>query len=451
MEQQKIHSADKTLVVGLGISGMSVVRFLNEKGVSLAVTDSRDIPPGIETLKQDYPDVARFVGGFDERAFASAQRIVVSPGVALTEPCLLEAIDNGVSVIGDVELFAQHVDAPVIAITGSNGKSTVTTLVGEMAKACGINVGVGGNIGRPALDLLDKGYELYVLELSSFQLETIESLKPQAAVVLNISEDHMDRYRGLDDYAEAKARIYHNAMNEVVNLDDERVVNMVNPLGQVGFTLNEPHEENEFGICNHEGQRWLCRGNDRLIAADELLVPGDHNIANALAALALGQAAGLAMEGMLNALRRYAGLPHRTQYVAEFGGVKFFNDSKATNAGACIAALNGMDRGDGSKSIVILGGDCKDADFSMLEPVVEATCRAVVLIGRDADEINRHLTGQVPVLKATDLRDAVQKSLSQALEGDRVLLSPACASFDMFRGFEDRGEKFIKVVQELLR
>ena len=451
MTTGQVQFEGKTLVVGLGATGMSVVRFLAVRGEALAVTDTRDIPPGLETLKNDYPDVARFTGGFDERAFASADRLIVSPGIALNEPLIQQAIQRGIPVIGDIELFAQYVDAPVIAITGSNGKTTVTTLLGEMARQSGHNVGVGGNIGTPALDLLDQEHDLYVLELSSFQLESLSSLRPLTATVLNISEDHMDRYAGLDEYAEAKARIFHGAESVVLNLDDAHVMRMA-PAGKpVFFTLSEPGADNEFGVCHQQGHQWLCHGEEQLCAADELLIAGRHNVANALAALALGDAAGLSMDAMLVALKRFAGLPHRTQFVAEIGGVKFYNDSKATNVGACTAALRGLDQQAGTKTVVILGGDCKGADFSSLTEVVRDTCRAVVLIGRDAQAIEQHLPEDVQAVAAVDMAAAVGQAQQLAKPGDRVLLSPACASFDMFKNFEDRGEQFVLAVKGLMQ
>ena len=451
MENTKQQFAGKTLIVGLGVTGMSVVRFLAARGESVAVTDTRDIPPGLDELKENYPDVARFLGGFDERAFVSADRLVVSPGVPLSEHCITQAIEKGIPVIGDVELFAQYVDAPVVAITGSNGKTTVTTLLGNMAVESGANVGVGGNIGTPVLDLLNKGHELYVLELSSFQLETIESLRPVASVVLNLSEDHMDRYQGLEDYARAKSRIYHNAETEVVNLDDEQVMKMANPLRQIGFTTGRVASDEEFGTCDVEGQTWLCHGPEQLCPVDSLLISGKHNIANALAALALGKAAGLDTAKMISALQRFGGLPHRTQYVAEIGGVRFYNDSKATNVGACKAALYGLHKEDGSKAVVILGGDCKGADFSELGDVLAETCRGVVLIGRDADEIRHIVPAGIKSVSATDMPDAVSHAAELAMPGDMVLLSPACASFDMYKGYEHRGDVFMEAVRGLQR
>ena len=441
--------AGKTLVVGLGKTGMSVVRFLSAKGESVAVTDSRDIPPGLDELKEHYPDVARFLGSFDEKAFLSADRLIVSPGLSLKDPLIQQVIEKGIPVYGDIELFAQYVDAPVIAITGSNGKTTVTTLVGEMARAAGFDVGVGGNIGTPALDLLDCGHDLFVLELSSFQLETLSTLKPLSAAVLNVSEDHMDRYASLEEYANAKARIFDKAENKVINRDDQTVASMPVTANVIGFSLNEPARQTDFGLTNIDGHAWICQGSEALIKTDELLISGQHNVANVMAALALGVAAGFSMDSMLGVLKGFTGLPHRTQFIAEFNGIKFFNDSKATNVGSCIAALQGLHRYDESRSVVIMGGDCKGADFAELSNVLEMTCRGVVLIGRDADQIGAVIPPAVMVEKADDMRDAVSKAFAMAKQNDRILLSPACASFDMFTGFEERGHVFINAVSEM--
>lgn len=438
----------KNLVVGLGKTGLSVVRFLARKGLQVAVNDSRDVPPGLNELKSEFPDVARFTGGFNELAFKSANRLIVNPGISIREPAIAAAQADGVEVIGDIELFARFVDKPVIAITGSNGKTTVTTLVGEMARQAGIAVGVGGNIGTPALDLLDQGNELYVLELSSFQLETLYSLKPQAAVVLNVTEDHMDRYDNLQDYAAAKQAVYKGAQFAVINLDDETVVRMKTEGVRVGYTLSGNCQEGVFNLCEKNGQRYLSRGNEKLLPVDELMMPGRHNQSNALAALALGEAVGIPMQAMLNTLRSFSGLPHRTQYVGEVNQVRFYNDSKATNVGASIAALSGFDDGL-HKSVVILGGDCKQADFSALTNIVSQCCRGVVLMGRDAPEILEHLPKAMPLEHAVNIKHAVDLSLKLAEPGDRVLLSPACASFDMFNGFEDRGNQFMLAVREL--
>jgi UDP-N-acetylmuramoylalanine--D-glutamate ligase len=449
MMEQGIISG-KTLIVGLGATGLSCVRYLASQGVPLAVTDSREQPPGLDALRKEFPDTALFLGGFQAEVFEAASRLVVSPGVSLDEPLIQSAAERRIEIIGDVELFARVVNAPVVAITGSNGKSTVTSLLGEMAQLAGRRAAVGGNLGAPVLDLLDDEVELYVLELSSFQLESTRSLKSQAAVVLNISADHMDRYRDLNAYAATKASLYAGCEIMVINRDDPWVAAMAVP-GAVtfGFTLGQP-TGNDFGLCNVGGSKWMCVGDAPLMPVGELRIPGRHNVANALAALALGSAAGLPQNDMLTALRRFTGLPHRTQWISGKGGVQWYNDSKGTNVGATIAALEGLHPESGeSRSVLIAGGDCKDADFSTLAPVVEKTARAVVLIGRDAPRLESALAGRVALTHASSLEEAVELAAELARPGDRVLLSPACASFDMFRNFEARGEAFIQAVEAL--
>jgi UDP-N-acetylmuramoylalanine--D-glutamate ligase len=359
-------------------------------------------------------------------------------------------------VLGDIELFARALGrehsgtARVAAITGSNGKSTVTLLLGEMARAAGLRLAIGGNLGQPALELLAPEVELYVLELSSFQLETTHSLETAAAVVLNVSPDHMDRYASLDEYAATKARIYQGAATGIINRDDPRVAAMTGRAPRaLGFTLGEPAPE-DFGLRRRRGADWLCHGAQAQLPASELLIPGRHNLANALAALALGHALELPLEPMLESLRRFRGLPHRTQFVAERQGLRWYNDSKGTNVGATIAALDGMHSGQGnSRTVLIAGGDCKGADFSPLAPVVARTARAVILIGRDAPLLDAALQGHVRTVRAATLDEAIELAVQLGRTGDRVLLSPACASFDMFRDFEERGEAFTRAVEAI--
>ncbi len=443
-------AAGKTLIVGLGETGLSCARYLMRQGIPAAVTDSREQPPGLQRMREELPDLALFLGGFQPQVFAAAERIILSPGVALSEPLVAAALSRGVPVLGDIELFARAVKAPVLAITGSNGKSTVTSLVAAMAAGSGRRVAVGGNLGQPALDLLDEAAELYVLELSSFQLETTENLRPLAAVVLNVSPDHMDRYPDLAAYADAKASIYAGAQVAVVNRDDPLVAAMRPAAARViGFTL-EPPASGDYGLCEQAGQIWLRRGDQPLLAAAELLIPGRHNLANALAALALAEAAGLPLESCLQALRVFRGLPHRSQLVAEKAGVRWYNDSKGTNVGASIAALEGLHvAGEAPRTLLIAGGDGKGADFTPLRPVAARCARAVILIGRDAPLIDAALDGQVPLFRASDLTAAVRVAAEQARPGDRVLLSPACASFDMFRNYEERGDRFAAAVEAL--
>ena len=436
-----------TLVVGLGATGLSVVRHLKKQNREVVVVDSRQYPPGLEELKKNYPDVSVYTGSFDEALFQGANRLIVSPGVAVSEPVIQHAIEQGVEAIGDVELFAQLVNAPVIAITGSNGKSTVTTLVGEMAKTAGINVAIGGNIGVPVLELLESPADLYVLELSSFQLETLYSLKPVSAVVLNVSPDHMDRYDSYEQYIKVKQDIYRNCKVAVINRDDEQVKHMTTGHKMIsGFTLHEP-ASGDFGLRIFDQEVWLCKGGHKLIAVKDLKLGGSHNILDALAALALGEAANIPMDDMLHTLRQFSGLMHRTQWVAKINGVEWYNDSKGTNVGATLAAIDGLQVD--NRLILIAGGLAKDADFSPLKEAVKDKVRLVVLIGQDAPKIEQALENVVPVMYAKNMEEAVQISEGLAHVGDSVLLSPACASFDMFRGFEHRGEMFIKAVEGL--
>ena len=444
-------SHKRVLIVGLGKTGLSCARYLSAHGVEVAITDSRDNPPALNELQEAYPDIAVFAGGFNTAAFKRATCLIVSPGVSLHEPLIAEARVRGTEVVGDIELFARNVDAPVIAITGSNGKSTVTSLLGEMAKAAGLDVRVGGNIGVPALDLLHEPRpDLYVLELSSFQLETTESLNACAAAILNISEDHMDRYADLNDYTAAKAKVYYGTGTLVVNLDDKRVMATANLTRQgrnlSGFTTSTPKEK-QFGICNKDNEDYLCFGTERLIAVSELKIKGQHNIANALAALALGQEANIPLAAMLVALKEFSGLPHRSQWVAEKNGVSWYNDSKATNVGAAIAAINGIKA---NRIILIAGGQAKGQDFSPLKEVVKNKVKHLVLLGEDAELLNNELSDYTEVSFANDLSEAVKKANKIATAGDVVLLSPACASFDMYSGYEQRGDLFVAAVKEVL-
>jgi UDP-N-acetylmuramoylalanine--D-glutamate ligase len=443
-------TAEKTLVVGLGTTGLSCVRYLHAHGVVTAVTDTRTGPPGLAELRSEMPEVAAFLGGFEPEAFAAAERLVVSPGVPLNDPLILAAIARGIEVIGDIELFARAAQAPICAITGSNGKSTVTTLVGEMAHAAGCRVAVGGNLGVPALALLDASVELYVLELSSFQLETTSALRAHAAAVLNLSPDHMDRYQSLADYAAAKARILRDARTVILNRDDPLVEAMPRSGSvEVGFTLDEPARM-DFGLRLLDAEPWICRGVEPLMPAAEVRAPGRHNLANALAALALASASGLSMTVACDVLRRFEGLPHRSQLIAERAGVRWYDDSKGTNPGATVAALEGLvPEGSTGRAVLIAGGDGKGADFGPLGPAVKRAARAVVLIGRDADRIACVLDQDVVQVRAKSMEEAVARAATLALPGDLVLLSPACASFDMFQNYEHRGRAFAAAVRGL--
>ncbi|MES2820625.1 MAG: UDP-N-acetylmuramoyl-L-alanine--D-glutamate ligase [Pseudomonadota bacterium] len=437
------------IVVGLGKSGLSLVRFLTRQGVRFAVADSREQPPELDTLRDQFPEVEVRCGELDVEFLCRADVLYVSPGLALATPALQAAAARGVTLSGDIELFARHARAPIVAITGSNAKSTVTTLVGEMAQAAGKRVAVGGNLGTPALDLLDDAVELYVLELSSFQLETTDQLNAEVATCLNISEDHMDRYSGLPAYHQAKHRIFRGARQVVVNRQDALSRPLIGEqLPCWTFGLNKPDFKG-FGVIDADGERHLAFQFDALMPVRELKVRGAHNQANALAALALGHAVGLPFAPMLQALKAFTGLAHRCQWLGERAGVSYYDDSKATNVGAALAAIEGLGADIDGKLLLVAGGDGKGADFSALRAPVARYCRGVILLGRDAERLGAALGDAVPQVRVQTLDEAVQVAAALARTGDAVLLSPACASLDMFKNFEERGRLFAAAVQGL--
>lgn len=437
------------IVVGLGKSGMSLVRFLARQGVPFAVADTRANPPELATLREQYPQVEVRCGELDADFLCRAQELYVSPGLSLRTPALIEAAARGVRMSGDVDLFARHAKAPIVAITGSNAKSTVTTLVGDMAVAAGKRVAVGGNLGTPALDLLADDVELYVLELSSFQLETCERLNAAVATCLNVSEDHMDRYDGMADYHLAKHRIFRGAKQVVVNRADALSRPLIaDSVPCWTFGTDKP-DFKAFGLVEEGGEKWLAFQFEALLPVRELKIRGAHNQSNALAALALGHAVGLPFEPMLQTLREFAGLAHRCQWVGEHAGVNYYDDSKATNVGAALAAIEGLGADIDGKLVLLAGGDGKGADFSALREPVSKFCRAVVLLGRDAELVGAALGDDVTKVRVQTLDEAVRKASEFAQAGDAVLLSPACASLDMFKNFEERGRLFAKAVGEI--
>ncbi len=444
LNMNAINAKYPVVIAGLGLTGLSCARFLASRGEVFAVTDTRADPPMAATLRQELPEVPLYLGGFDPALLGDAERIIVSPGVPLDDPSIQAARMAGVEVIGDVELFCRMERRPIIAVTGTNGKSTVTSLVGEMLKRAGRKVGVAGNIGLPVLDLVaDASLEIFVLELSSFQLETIESLNAVAAVALNITEDHLDRYPGVEEYAAAKQRIYRGTGVMVINLDDALTREMRLPGRSVfGFSLHEPEGE-DLGLR----AGWLARGDRSLLPVSELRLCGRHNIANCLAALALGYAAHIPEAAMLDTLRNYAGLPHRCQKVAEIDGVVWYDDSKGTNPGASCSAIIGL--GGERNVILIAGGIGKGADFSALRPAIAGRVKSAILIGRDAGLLAEAIGADVETCFAADMEAAVRLAAAQARAGDVVLLSPACASFDMFRDYHHRGEVFCEAIRRL--
>ena len=435
------------IVLGLGETGLSCVNYLRAQDYEVTVCDTRPAPPFLESLRAHHPQVRVLLGEFRKDLLVGTDLLVVSPGLSLKEPAIAAARRMGVAVVGDIELFARACLAPVIAITGSNGKSTVTTLVGDMLARAGFQVAVGGNIGIPALSLLDRPVpDVYVLELSSFQLETTENLNAQAATILNISPDHMDRYEDLSEYAHAKARIFGGVGRMVVNRDDPWVIAMAHEDREVvTFGLGRPIGH-DFGLIDHAGESWLAYGRQPLMPEAAVPVPGRHNVANVLAAFALATAVTRDLAAMAEAVRAFQGLPHRTRIVARRDDIDWIDDSKGTNVGATAAAMAGLS----GPTVLIVGGDGKGADFAPLAAAVRGKARAVVLIGRDAARIEQALHGCCPIIHARDMDEAVLMARGQAQAGDQVLLSPACASFDMFRNYAHRGEVFVNAVERLV-
>ncbi|MET4163172.1 UDP-N-acetylmuramoylalanine--D-glutamate ligase [Marinobacterium sp. MBR-111] len=438
------------IIIGLGQTGLSCARYLHRRGLHFAVCDTREAPAGADAFRAEFPSVELRLGELDADWLGRAGELIISPGVDKRHPVIASVVAAGVPLLGDIDLFCREAKAPIVAITGSNAKSTVTTLVGEMAAAAGIKVGVGGNIGTPALDLLQDPAELFVLELSSFQLETTHELRAAAATVLNVSPDHLDRYNGMQDYTLTKQRIYRGAAVVVANREDP----LTQPLLAQGvqlrsFGLNRP-DLKDYGLLDHEGEAWLACGLEPLLPASALKIRGSHNLANGLAALALADAVDIPRDASLRALQKFAGLAHRCQWVADVAGVSYYNDSKGTNVGATLAALEGLGatlEGD-ARLILIAGGVGKDQSFVSLAAPLRCYSRDLVLIGRDANLIAAEVAGPRHHF-AGSMAEAVQCAAELARPGDVVLLSPACASFDMFSGYSERGQMFIQAVEGL--
>lgn len=438
------------VVAGLGISGVSAVNFLHEKGYRVAVTDSRAVPPGHDQIPSA---VQTSFGQLDLELLLQAEEIIISPGLDPKLPEIQAAIAKGIPVVSEIQILRRATDKPMIAITGSNAKSTVTTLIGLMASDAGVKVAVGGNLGRPALDLTKDDPDLYILELSSFQLETTSLLNAEVAVVLNISEDHLDRHGDMFGYHTAKHRIFQGVKNVVYNRDDSLTRPLVpDATPMQSFGLNAP-DINQFGILRDlDGTIWLARGRERLLKSSDMYMQGLHNIANALACLALGEAINLPLPDMLETLKTFKGLEHRCEFVKEVGGVRYYNDSKGTNIGATLAALDGLGaaiESKGAKVAIILGGQGKGQDFNALRDALSKYAKVAVLIGEDRFLIETAIQGTTDILHASSLQEAVVLCQQHSQENDVVLLSPACASFDMFSGYPERGHQFVNFVNEL--
>ena len=443
---RKSRKAKKDLVVGLGATGLSIARYLHRSGLDATFIDSREEPPGIDELNEVWPDAAVSLG--DMQLPRNTDRIIVSPGIADSDPLLKKARKANIEIVSDIELFAREANAPFVAITGSNGKSTVTTLLYHMGRATGQETLAGGNLGEPALDLLDHDTpDLYVLELSGFQLQRTESLPAAVAVLLNVSPDHLDWHASEKEYEQSKYRIFSEADAAVINRADQRAGKETKQIGNViSFGMDQP-EDGQYGIRNEDGVDYLARGDTMLIATTDMEMYGLHNQANALAALAAGELLGFDMAAMLQVLDEFPGLPHRMQFVARKGAVDFINDSKATNVAAAVASIesvNGM-------VVLVAGGEGKGGDFAGLATALENKLRAAVLIGTDAAAIASALDTVMPVYFAQDMEDAVLQAAAFAESGDTVLLAPACASFDQFDNYAARGDAFRTVVEALPR
>lgn len=434
------------LVAGLGKTGLSVARYLHRNNKPFVAFDTRPQAPNLVEFAAEFPEVPVYTQQLPEDVLGQLTDIIASPGLALDMPFLNQARAAGIPIYGDIECLAREIHAPVIAITGTNGKSTVTTLVGEMAKAAGFNVAVAGNIGTPVLDMLDDEhqYDLWVLELSSFQLDLTHSLKPVAATILNVSPDHLDRHHTMEAYIAAKQRVYHHAEVSLYNREDVHTMPAL-ATHAISFGQDAPTAGN-WGLINQDGKIYLAKGTACILAAESVLIKGVHNWLNALAACALADAAGIAQSHIVNVLTTFSGLSHRCQWVRTLDGVEWINDSKGTNIGATISAINGIGGSMQGRIVLIAGGQGKGADFTELAQPIADFVRSIVLIGEDADKIEAALADVVPIARASSLDNAVAVAKMQAKPGDVVLLSPACASLDMFRDFNHRGELFTSLV-----
>jgi UDP-N-acetylmuramoylalanine--D-glutamate ligase len=442
----------KILIVGIGVTGFSLARYWSYKRQPFVMYDTRQNPPQLQEFQHSFPDIATYCEDYPASLLSQVSKIFTSPGVAQDCKLLQEARDLGITVENDLDCLAEEIQhTPLIAITGSNGKSTVTTWVGEIAKAAGLRVAVGGNLGTPVLDLwLEKpDYDLWVLELSSFQLANMQHLNIQIGTILNVSPDHLDMHGSMENYIAAKQCIYKFAKYGVFNREDTATIPQY-PLGtQVSFGLSAGLSSNDWGITVHDGLSYLVKGEDIWLGASQLKLKGQHNWLNALATAALCDGIGISKSIIIQGLKDFSGLHHRTEWVAEIGQVTFINDSKGTNMGASIAAIEGIGATISGKIILIAGGLSKGADLSPMRTCLNQYVKHVVLIGQDAELLERYWQGAVPLSHESSLIEAVNLAYRLAEPGDLVLLSPACASFDMFNGYEHRGQQFVKIVKEM--
>lgn len=446
-------NSSRYLVAGLGKTGHSIARYLQRRNKSFVMFDTRQTPAGLSEFQDEFPGVDILLNTIPDSLYKDLKAIIVSPGVSLDHPVIQQAKALGIAVYGDIECLLREVKSPIIAITGTNGKSTVTTLVGDMLKAAGRNVAVAGNIGLPVLDLLDNDidYDVWVLELSSFQLDLVLSQSFFAATILNVTPDHLDRHHTFEAYVQAKQRIYHNANFVMYNRDDSKTlpfISSMDPLMVSSYGLDAP-SNGTWGLSTINQVTYLAYGENCILPVHDMRIKGRHNWSNALASCALAHTAGVSFECMQEVLRQFPGLPHRTQWLRNMNGVDWINDSKGTNIGATISAISGLGGAMDGKIVLIAGGQGKGADFRELRMPMADYVRSVVLIGEDATKLEQALSDVVDILHANTLEDAVSVAKDAAQSGDVVLLSPACASLDMFRDFNHRGEVFAAAVGAL--
>ena len=439
----------KTAILCMGATGVSVASFFAANEIPFDIVDSRKNPPNLELIKANYTEAEIALGSFDADFLCRYDRLIVSPGISLAEPALVKAKKKGVELLGDLELFLEQAKAPVVVISGSNGKSTVTELLGKMAIDSGFDVGIGGNLGTPMLELLDNAHKLYVIEVSSFQLELLDDSRGAISCLLNISPDHLDRYKNLQQYHTAKHRIFRGASKVVINREDVLTRPLISTqIPMVSFGLNQP-DLGSFGILEGLKDGYLSYGIERLMRVDQVALKGTHNIANVLAALALGHSVDLPMQSMLDTLKTFNGLPHRCQPIAKINNVSFINDSKATNVGATVAAIKGFGDKSSKNIVLIAGGQAKGQEFSDLATEIATFVKLTILIGEDSKKLASVLNNSCQIEYSDSLDAAVVQANQSAASGDTVLLSPACASFDMFDGFEHRGNCFKAAVNAL--
>ena len=428
------------LILGMGLTGLSVARFFQSRQIDYKIADSRQSPPLIDTFRGEGLINNGQLGPWEESLLKVVTEIIVSPGIAISEPIIIWAKEKDIPLISDIELFSRYANAPIIGISGSNGKSTVTQLVGEMAIAAGKNTAICGNIGTPVMDALSDDVDLYVLELSSYQLDYTNSLNLLAGLVLNITPDHLDRYANFESYIDSKISLYQYCQNKVVNLDEDTTADIV---WDACFGLDKHNQQSEFSIESRQGVSTFINNNEVLFTSQDLKIVGKHNMSNMLAALTLGRLAGLPIQAMIQATKNFKGLPHRLEWVTNSDNVDFFNDSKSTNAISTITAINALSEHYPSL-VLIAGGIAKKEDYSAMFQLIGEKVTAAVFIGEAAEQFALGINNCV-VETAQSMEQALFLAKCYASDG-AILLSPACASFDMYDDFNARGDEFKRLL-----